>query len=66
MQLTCRSDFSFHSWTIFQDFARANYISNATANTVSEFGSRVQRRYHKNNQGQIIMLPDAMEVGQFL
>ena len=54
------------SWTIFQDFVRAGFITNVTSSTVQEFGSRMQLRYHRNTDGTIFMIPDDMEKGEFV
>ena len=61
----CITDRVF-SWTIFQDFVRAGFITNVTPTTLQDFGSRMQLRYHKDANGTIFTSPDEMEIGEFV
>jgi hypothetical protein len=53
-----------HSWSVFLDLTSQNYIP-LSENERNEFGQRIQKRYHRNAQGQIVQISDPMEVGEF-
>lgn len=56
---------TFRSWMIFDDFAAQQYILVSNHQRM-EFGQFIQRRYHRNSQGQIVSMQDPMEIGDFI